>query len=129
MRTHAFRIRDDQLDFAAPIAQSWCSDFCCPIGKLPCWLIAGLHVVNSAEAQPVSSVVRNLSDPAAAPASIVLKRAAALLGDVKVPRSEREFALLAGRPVAPTVIGRLLNFGVQSRHLAFIMPPRTLWHE
>lgn len=57
-----------------------------------------------------------------------LKRAAALLGYAKAPRSEREFSLLASRPVAPEVIERLLKFGVPSRYLAFITPPRTLSH-
>ena len=46
----------------------------------------------------MSAVFRNPLDPSAAPAAIVFKRAAALLGYVKVPRSEREFAPHAGRP-------------------------------
>ncbi len=76
----------------------------------------------------MSAIFKDLPDPATSPTALYLRRAAALLGFDKVPRSEREFSMLAGQPVAPAVIERLLNFGVPSRHLAFISPQRTLSH-
>ena len=76
----------------------------------------------------MSAIFKDVPDPAASSTALYLRRAAALLGFSEVPRSEREFSLLAGQPVAPAVIERLLNFGVPSRYLGFITPQRTLSH-
>ena len=74
------------------------------------------------------AIFKDPPGPAASPTQLYLRRAAALLGFDEVPRSEREFSMLASQPVAPAVIERLLNFGVPSRYLGFITPQRTLSH-
>ncbi len=74
----------------------------------------------------MAAVFNVLPDTVSSPTAAGLKRAARLLGYDKVPRSEREFALLAGRPVAPEVVERLVKIGVPARNLAFITPQRTL---
>lgn len=76
----------------------------------------------------MSAIFKDLPDPATSSTALFLRRAAALLGYSEVPRSEREFSLLARRPVAPAVVERLVNFGVPSGYLAFISPQRTLTH-
>ena len=76
----------------------------------------------------MSAVFKDLTDRVTSPTALFLRRAAALLGYREVPRSEREFTMLASQPVAPAVIERMLNFGVPSRHLGFITPQRTLSH-
>ena len=76
----------------------------------------------------MAAVLEALPDTASSPTAVFLKRAAGLLGYDKAPRSEREFALLAGRPVAPEVVERLVKSGVPARYLAFITPQRTLSH-
>jgi putative toxin-antitoxin system antitoxin component (TIGR02293 family) len=76
----------------------------------------------------MSAIFKDLPDPATSPTALFLRRAAALLGYGEVPRSEREFSMLASRPVAPAVVERLVSFGVPSRYLGFITPQRTLSH-
>lgn len=76
----------------------------------------------------MAAVPDALPDIASSPTAVFLKRAAELLAYDKAPRSEREFALLACRPVAPEVVDRLVKSGVPARCLAFITPRRTLSH-
>jgi putative toxin-antitoxin system antitoxin component (TIGR02293 family) len=59
---------------------------------------------------------------------VSLARLAELLALPRVPKAERDLPEIVARRVAPEAIDRLIDAGIPSRYLEFIIPPRTLSH-
>lgn len=62
------------------------------------------------------------------PGKLSLARLAELLALPRVPKAERDLPEIVASRVAPESIDRLVDAGIPSRHLEFIIPPRTLSH-
>jgi putative toxin-antitoxin system antitoxin component (TIGR02293 family) len=62
------------------------------------------------------------------PSKLSLARLAELLALPRVPKTERDLPEIVARRVPPESIDRLVDAGIPSRYLEFIIPPRTLSH-